>query len=114
MSITVVSNGEGLTTKGDIDRASLLASQQQQRTEVTFINRFGREVVITEYHAKKMVRRGEGEIVKGSDKPLQRRKKKVKQEDIENLRTKYEELNGKPVPNNKKNDSEWIKENTGE
>ena len=113
MAITVISNGEGLKTKGDIDKASLLESQKQQKTEVLFKNRFGREVIITEYHAKKMVRRGEGEII-GEGRPIQKRGKKIKQETIEDLRTQFEEMNGRKVPNNKTNDALWIKEHIGE
>jgi len=114
MSVNLLDSGEGLTTKGDLDRASLLLARKQQKTQVTFKNRFGREVIITEYHAKRMVRRGEGEIIGEGEPLVKRNKKQAPQETIEGLRAKFEEVNGRPVPNNKKNDAPWIKSNIGE
>jgi len=113
MSVQVISAGEGLNTKGDVDKAALLLAQQQQKQQVTFRNRFGREVIVTLYHAKKMVRRGEGEIISEAE-PLVKKSGKRKQETIEDLRAKFEKVNGRPVPSNKKNDADWIKSNLGE
>lgn len=129
MSIQVVSSGEGLTTKGDLDRQALEIAQKQRKTEVTFKNRFGREVIVTEYHAKKMERRGEGKIV-SEGRPIQKKSTRVQKEvvvpvvekeavvpeqtELKVLQAKFEEAQGRPVPNNKKNDVEWIKETIGE
>ena len=57
MAITFIS-------KGEADQAAVQKSLKERNTEVLFKNRFGREVIIRQYEAKKMVRRGEGEIVK--------------------------------------------------
>lgn len=69
MAITFISKGEA-----DMDKVKL--AFKQQNTEVLFRNRFGREVIIREYEANKMVRRGEGEIVKVIGELQKKRKKK--------------------------------------
>lgn len=114
MAVTVIGSGEGFDTKGEVDKAALQAALKQKKHEVLIRNRFGREVYISEYHAKKMVARQECEII-SEPRPLVKKSGKLpKQETIEDLHKKFEELNGRPVPNNKKNDTKWIKSNLGE
>lgn len=50
-------------TRGEADEAYVKQSLIDLEEVVTFRNRFGREVDTLRYHAKKMVRRQEGEIV---------------------------------------------------
>jgi len=70
-------------SKEDADKATNLKLQKQLKTEVLYKNaRTGREVVTIEYYARKMVRRGEGEILEVLGDTAELKKKratKVKQ-----------------------------------
>jgi len=95
-------------SKGESDLAALKLSISEQNTEVVFKNRFGRNVIIRQYEAKKMVRRGEGTIVEVVGELRKTRVKKpsvkakpkfseVPNTSIEELNDPFEAKDNKPV-----------------
>ena len=74
-------------SKEDADANQVAELQRQRVTEVLFKNaRSGRETVIMEYVAKKMVRRNEGEIIKVLGNTYELKKKRAeKRKQVEQI-----------------------------